>query len=184
MRAKHSPLLILTLLASGVAAPAQGIRSVYTTLRVGECKTLQERDGFLLMECPGVGGYKLQVEAHDINEMLIVVKPDGSKHTLSVGRIGRGGYPAIGFKAEWRVRGEKGKVVPVALIVRVTISEYAPADPGRREVAYLAVSKITPQEVCLTEAILAGRNSNAKARRLADDAAGKPCHEESGAAGP
>ncbi|HJU56959.1 MAG TPA: hypothetical protein VJ715_20405 [Pyrinomonadaceae bacterium] len=184
MLAKSSLPLILTLLASGVVASAQGMQSVYTTLRVGKCKTLGERESFRSMECPGVAGYKLQVEVHDITETLTVIGTDGSKHGLGVGHVGRGGFPAIGTRAEWRVRRERGKLVPVALIVRVTVSEYAGGDAPRREVSYLTVTKITPQEICITKSILAGRNSNMKARRLADKSAGEPCYEPSGPAGP
>lgn len=176
MRTKHSLPLILILLAPCVAATAQGIQSVYTTLRVGNCKTLEDHETYLIMECPGVAGYKLLVEAHDQNEMLTVVKPDGSKHELNVSLIGRGGYPAIGTRAEWRVRREKGKLVPIALIVRMNMSEYVGGEQSRRDVAYLAISKITPEKICMTESILADRNSNTKARRLADNSADKPCY--------
>jgi hypothetical protein len=176
MRAKHSLLLILTLLAPCVVASAQGIQSVYTTLRGDKCKTLKDEGAYMLLECPGVAGYKLHVNAVDMTEGLAVVKADGSKHDINVGQVS-GGYPSVGPTAEWRVRREKGKLVPIALIVRVVASEYVGGDPGRRDVAYLAISKITPEKICMTESILADRNSNMKARRLADSSADKPCYE-------
>ena len=186
MRAKHSLLLALTLLASTcVAASAQGVQSVYTTLDWKKCKTLEDSEDRRLSECPGVAGYKLLVEAADDNLGLTVVGADGSKHALSIAYIGRSGkFPEVGTRAEWRVRRERGKLVPVALIVRVTVSEYVGGDPGHREVPYLTVSKITPQEVCMTESILADRNSNRRARRLADNSASKPCYEPFGPHGP
>lgn len=179
MRAKHSLLLILTLLASGVVASAQAVQSVYTWFNWDKCKTLRENEeaaGYILMECPGIAGYKLQVESQDLRDGLTVVRPDGSTHELNFGYIGGGGFSSLGRRVEWRVRREKGKLVPFALIVRFTVSQYVGGDPGTREVPYLTVTKITPQKICLLEPILALRNSNIKARRLADDSADKPCY--------
>jgi hypothetical protein len=181
MRTKCSPLLILTLLASGVAASAQGVQSVYTTFDWKKCKTLEEDEqaaGYILVECPGIAGYKLHVDSQDSRDGLTVIRPDGSEHTLNVGYLGGGAFSSIGQRIEWRVRREKGGLVPIALIVRFSISEQGPN--GEREVPYLTVSKITPQKICLIESILAGRNSNVKARRLADNSADKPCYEPFG----
>jgi hypothetical protein len=183
MRAKHSPLLIVTLLASCVAASAQAVRSVYTTLRGDKCKTLKEEGSYTLLECPGVAGYKLRVDAVDLTEGLTVVKADGSEHEINVGQVG-GGYPSVGPTAEWRVRTEKGKLVPIALIVRVNVDTSADSGRGRKGVGYLTVSKITPEKICMTQSIRADRNANVKARRLADDSAGKPCYELRGPDGP
>ena len=176
MRAKHSLLLILTLLAPCAAASAQGTRSVYTTLRGDKCKTLKEEGSYTLLECPGVAGYKLHVDAVDLTEGLTVVKPDGSEHEINVGQVG-GGYASVGPTAEWRVRREKGKLIPIALIVRVSVDTYADSGRGRKEVAYLTVSKITPEKICMTQSIRADRSANTKARRLADSSADKPCYE-------
>ena len=175
MRTKHSLLLILTLLASGVVASAQGVQSVYTTLDWKKCKTLDETEDRRLSECPGVAGYKLHVDATDAYERLTLVKPDGSKHDLSIEQISGGKYHTLGPRAEWRVRREKGRLVPIALIVRVTVSEIVGGDPGHREVPYLSVAKITPEKICSLEPMSAGRNANLAARRLADSSADKPC---------
>ena len=176
MRARHSLLIILTLLAPCAAASAQGVQSVYTTLRGDKCKTLKDEGSYMLLECPGIAGYKLHVSAVDLSEGLAVVKADGSEHDINIGQVS-GGYPSVGPTAEWRVRRERGKLVPIALIVRVVASEYRGGDSDRRDVGYLAISKITPEKICMTESIRADRNSNIKARRLADSSADKPCYE-------
>jgi hypothetical protein len=177
MRTKYSLLLILTLLASGVMATAQAVQSVYTTLDWKKCKTLDDSEDRRLSECPGVAGYKLHVEASDAYEKLTLVKPDGSKHELYIEQISGGKFHELGPRAEWRVRREKGKLAPIALIVRVTVSEWVGGDPGHREVPYLSVAKITPEKICSLEPLPAGRNTNIAARRLADNSADKPCRK-------
>lgn len=183
MRLKFSLILILILLASGVVASAQGVQSVYTTFNYKKCKTLEENEeaaGYILLECPGIAGYKLHVDSQDLRDGLAIVRPDGSKHELNLGQIGGGGFSSLGRTVEWRVRREKGKLVPFALIVRFIVSEYVGGDAGSREIPYLTVTKITPQKICLLEPIRAGRNSNIAARRLADNSADKPCYEPLG----
>ena len=46
---------------------------------------------------------------------------------------------------------------------------------AKQENSYLAVTKITPTEICVTDKILSGANANEDARRAADTAATKPC---------
>ena len=68
---------------------------------------------------------------------------------------------------------QNGKLNPVALIIRYNASEN-PDQPDKTS-SYLAVSKITPTEICVTDKILSGPNANEDARRAADTAATKPC---------
>jgi hypothetical protein len=79
-------------------------------------------------------------------------------------------FSSLGAKAEWRVIGSK----PVGLIVRVKAFEQD--DPGApKRKSYLAVAKITPQEICVTDKIDSSANANQEARRRADAAMTKPC---------
>jgi hypothetical protein len=186
MRAKHSLILVLILLASGVVASAQGVQSIYTKLNGKQCKIIEEDEesaGYMLERCPGVAGYKLHVRSQDLRQGVSVIKPDGSEHELNLGYIGGGGFSFIGDKAEWRVRRERGKLVPIALILRITVSQYRGADDSK-DIPYLTVTKITPQKICMLEPTPAGRNANVAARRLADDSADKPCYEPYGPDGP
>jgi hypothetical protein len=82
-------------------------------------------------------------------------------------------FSHLGKKAEWRVSKAKGVVTPVALIVRFNASE-DPAKP-EKESSYLAVAKITNQEICITAKIAPSATANEDARKAADEAATKPC---------
>ena len=68
---------------------------------------------------------------------------------------------------------QKGRRAPVALIIRYNASE-DPEQPNKLS-SYLAVSKITPTEICVTDKISPGPKANDDARRAADSAATKPC---------
>lgn len=178
MRFKHVLLAICLTLGCAYAASAQAIQSVYTDLGGKSCKTLERDDeaaGYLLEQCAGVAGYKLQVVSGDDRQSITVVKPDGSKHELSFGLIGGGGFSGLGAKAEWRVKRENGKVVPIALIVRLNVSTN-PSEPDKTT-SYLTVTKITPREICLVEAIEPKPNANEAARAAADSSAAKPCYQ-------
>ena len=104
---------------------------------------------------------------------MTVVTPKGEKHSLDLWNVISGGFSSIGPKAEWRVARQNGKPVPVALIVRFNANEN-PEQPNKLS-SYLAVAKITPTEVCVTDKISPGPKANTDARRAADAAATKPC---------
>jgi hypothetical protein len=73
---------------------------------------------------------------------------------------------------------QNGKRFPVALIIRYNASE-DPEQPNKLS-SYLAVSKITPTEICVTDKILPGPKANEEARRAADAATTKPCLKQTG----
>lgn len=70
---------------------------------------------------------------------------------------------------------EGGQIVPIALIVRVYANEN-PYSPSERT-SYLAVAKITPEKICVTERIKDGAKVNEAARQAANASAEKPCLE-------
>ncbi|HEX8708360.1 MAG TPA: hypothetical protein VF723_08980 [Pyrinomonadaceae bacterium] len=175
---KYSLLLICLGALCAATASAQAIQSVYTDSRGKQCRTLERDDdaaGYLLQQCPGVAGYKVQVMSGDDRQNIIVVKPDGSKHELNFGQIGGGGFSDVGAKVEWRVARQRGRLVPIALIVRFNISEDS-SNP-QKITSYLTVTKITPRKICLIDTVHPGPNANEEARRLADGSASKPCFE-------
>jgi opacity protein-like surface antigen len=179
---KYFLLLICIMLAFSATASAQAVQSVYTDLSGKTCKTLEEdadSAGYMLEQCRGVAGYKLQVVSQDDRQTVVVVKPDGSKHELDLGVIGGGGFSGLRGKAEWRIKRQKGKIVPIALIIRLDVST-DPSD-STKITSFLSVSKITPQNICYIEAIDPSPDANVKARKLADSSADKPCYKlESG----
>ncbi len=152
---------------------ADSVTSVYSSL--SGCKTVstdRESDSST-QACRGVGGYNLRLEYGDARESITVISPDGKSYPLNFWEVLSSGFSSVGQKAEWRVTRKKGKVVPIALIVRFNASEN-PEDSSK-VTSYLAVAKITPQEICVTDKIAPSATANEEARRAADASADKPC---------
>jgi hypothetical protein len=159
-------------------AAAQSYKSVYTSLEQKQCRAVKlaksETDGYE-GRCRGVGGYALLLSEGDLRQNITVITPRGTKYSLDLWNVVSGGFSTVGPKAEWRMAMRNGKLAPVALIIRYNASE-DPEHPSKLS-SYLAVSKITPTEICVTDKISAGPKANADARRAADTAATRPCLE-------
>lgn len=163
--------LLLALFASSSISHAQN-RSVYTSLEAKQCRTIKiETTGAGDYEgrCHGVAGYSLTLIEGDLRQNIIVNTPKGSKHSLELWDVISGGFSSVGPKAEWRMAAK----APVALIIRYNASEN-PDNPDKRT-SYLAVAKITPTEICITDKISPSANANSEARSAADSAATRPC---------
>ena len=179
----HNIILKTTLLVSflvligAASVSAQAIQSVYTEINQKKCKMIAVDPGpgeSSTQRCPGVAGYKLLVLEGDLRQSITVIRPDGSKHELNLwSNVGGGGFSHLGPRAEWRVKNQKGKLVPIALIVRYEVSENA--ENANKTTSYLTVTKITSGQICLIESISPRSNQNAEARALADNSASKPC---------
>ena len=147
-------------------------RSVYTSLDEKQCRVIKsamnEDDGYEA-RCRGTAGYALLLSEGDLRQNITVVTPQGTKHSLDLWTVISGGFSSVGPKAEWRISNGK----PAALIIRYNASE-DPEQPNKLT-SYLAVSKITATEICVTDKIPSGARSNEDARRAADTAAAKPC---------
>jgi hypothetical protein len=167
--------IALSILAGALCVHAQSNRSVYTNLGEKSCKTIKSDSseaGSYVGLCPGVGGYKLQVEEGDLRQNIQVITPKGEKNSLELWNVVGSSFSSLGEKAEWRVKTLKGKVVPVALIVRYNVSN--PED-STRKTSYLAVTKITNDKICVTDKIGPGADANVSARAAADQSSTKPC---------
>lgn len=162
--------------ATLVPAPAGPITSVYSSL--SNCKKVASDVISSTHLCGGVGGYKLQREGSDDRESITVISPNGKKHQLEFWNVISSAFSHVGEKAEWRVTRKNGKMVPIALIVRFTSSEYS-GDTSKPTslISYLAVAKITPQKICVTDKIAPSNTANEEARVAADASADKPCVE-------
>jgi hypothetical protein len=178
MRKSVHPLMILVALGIlfGCASAGFGQTSLYSSL--SKCRKVASDVISSTHLCGGVGGYKLQREYGDDRESITVISPTGKKHQLEFWNVISSAFSHVGEKAEWRVTRKKGKVVPVALIVRFTASEYS-GDTSKPTslISYLAVAKITPQKICVTDKIAPSGTANEEARRAADASADKPCIE-------
>ena len=151
------------------AAFAQS-KSVYTTLVPDKCKTTDVDKGMpgnYSGRCPGVAGYKLEVYLDDERNSVGVVLPSKEVVGLDLWNYFRN-FSELGETAEWRLKGKK----PVALIVRLKVSDQGDGKPGT---SYLVVSKISNTSACVTDIVKPGKSQNAKAQSLADRASAKPC---------
>jgi hypothetical protein len=168
-------MLLVSLMS--LTAHAQSNQSLYTSLSEKQCKTIRSNPnegGSYVGICPGVAGYKLQIEEGDLRQNIQVIVPGGGKHSLELWSVVGSSFSSLGEKAEWRVKTQIGKPVPVALIVRYHVANPEDSTKGT---SYLAVAKITPAKICVTDKIGPGKNANLTARTTADNAASKPCLE-------
>jgi hypothetical protein len=153
------------------------LQSVYTSLAAPDCKTVStnEEGARSTQRCPGAGGYALLVEDADSRMSVTVVAPDGKKHDLRYWQVVTTAFSEIGRKAEWRVKRQGRRDVPVALIVRLNASE--DGEHPEKKTSYLVVAKVTPQQVCVTDRIAPAADANEQARSAADTASSRPCVE-------
>ena len=163
----------LLLLPCAAIAAGQPNNSVYTSLEEKQCRAIKNSTSDYEGRCRGVAGYALMLSEGDLRQNITVITPQGAKHSLDLWEVVSSAFSSVGPKAEWRMAKLNGKLSPVALIVRYNASE-DPDAPNKLS-SYLAVSKITPTEICVTDKILPGPSANDDARRAADTAATKPC---------
>lgn len=148
-------------------------RGVYTDLAADQCKTLETGQDCLRQRCPGFAGYGVIAEEGDLRQNLTLIAPGGKRHSLELWSVVSSAFSSLGPRAEWRAVGQAGIPVPVALIVRYNASEN-PDNPGQIT-SYLAVTKIIPTTVCVTDKIRPSTTANLEARKAADSSAGKIC---------
>ena len=167
---------MVTLFAFVAPAAAQTNHSVYTPLGDKQCRVIKSAeagDEGYEARCRGTAGYTLLLSEGDLRQNITVITPQGAKHSLELWDVISGGFSSVGPKAEWRIATQNKKSVPVALILRYSASE-DPEKPDKRT-SYLAVTKITPTEICVTDKISPGPTANEDARRTADASSSKPC---------
>ncbi len=156
----------------GLRLIAEAVDSVYTGIADCPVVELDEETGASSTLCEGIAGYELLVTDEDARMSVTVIAPDGSRHALDYWQVVTFAFSNLGTKAEWRVIDRDGERVPVALVVRVNASE---GDDASAITSYLAVAKITPEEICVTDRIEPDPDMNAAARRAADTAGNRPC---------
>lgn len=149
------------------AAEAAGAGSVYTDLTPAKCRPTAT--GSETRRCPGVAPYTLLAERDDDRASVTLASSDGKRYPLAFWDVVTPYFSRLGPRAEWRVTKEG---VPYGLIVRV--DTLASADASKTT-SFLAVAKIAPPAVCVTDRIAPGPTANTEARKAADLAAGKPC---------
>jgi hypothetical protein len=118
---------------------------------------------------------QLLVLDDDERMSITVVTEDRKEHPLDFWNVVTPAFSELGEKAEWRVVKRRGKVVPIALIARVTSTSDADGKPVSK--SYLAVSKITGSRICVTDRIDPGPRANEAARTAADTSCQRACRE-------
>jgi sulfur carrier protein ThiS len=161
-----------------ITFPARGqkVESIYTDLATKKCKTLESNAneaGYYRGLCKGTSNYQLEVIEGDIRQTINVITPNKKKFELNLWTTVSSAFSYTGQKAEWRVARVNGKIVPIALIVRFNASEN-PEDSSKTT-SYLVISKITKNEICVTDIVKPQVNANAEAVKLADKAKSKSC---------
>lgn len=173
---KFNGLILATsfLIVSAVSVNAQ-TSSVYTNLIGSGCKTVETNaeTGGAVQECKGFGKWSLMILDDDERMSINIVSPDKKTSELNFWSVVTTAFSSLGAKAEWRVKKEANGLTPIALIVRVNSSSDATGKMVRQ--SYLAVTKITAAEICVTDKIADGKNANQLARSAADNSANKSC---------
>ena len=141
----------------------------YRYTRIEDCPLLEsnpEEAGYFRYECPGAGGYKVQVIESDLRQTAEVIAPDGQGTALELSSVTGGGFSTLGKTLEWRGVERDGAFVPDALILRHDVV----TDPeGQDTTSYLVAVKLAAKP-CVTARIAPGPEQNAKAREAADAA--------------
>lgn len=140
--------------------------------RIEDCPLLEsnpEEGGYFRYECPGEGGYKVQVIESDLRQTAEVIAPNGQGTALELSSVTGGGFSTLGKTLEWRGVEREGAFTPDALILRHEVV----TDPeGQDTTSYLVAVKLAAKP-CITARIAPGPEQNAKAREAAD--AGGAC---------
>jgi hypothetical protein len=163
-------------LCFNTALAAAQVSSVYTDLSGKNCKLIEmdKETGNSVRMCPGVGGFRLSVAEDDACMSVSVMSPDHMEHPLDYWNIITRSFSSLGKKAEWRIAKHRGKITPIALIVRVNTFEQEESEYPKKK-SYLAVAKISPEEICVTDKIRSSMGANEEARRAADSSGKKEC---------
>lgn len=149
------------------------LSSVTTSLRNKDCAITTDEYGGSQGTCPGVGGYKLISLEGDLRASVNILSPNGAQHELNYWSVITGGFSSLGDSAEWRVEKHGNTILPKALIIPVIASENP--DNANVKTKYLAVAKITADEICVTDKILDGPKAASQARIAADSSGNKDC---------
>lgn len=114
----------LCIFASAIAlfsAPAQAATSLYSELHGKACQTVEadKGSGAASRLCRGVGGYHLLVHEANGQTSVDIVTPNNTVWPLEYWEVVTPGLSSVGRMAEWRMEMRNGKLVPVALLVRL-----------------------------------------------------------------
>lgn len=164
--------------SASTGRPDAAIQSLSTPLDASSCEQKTDKsdpDEIPYLLCPGVGGYSLIVRKVESGRKSVdVVDPAEQVHPLDFQEIITRAMSNLDGKAEWRVASRDGKQVPIALIVHVQARERLD-DPETVTTTYLAVAKLSPNAVCVTDRIPEGTKTPEQILNIADSAPDRAC---------
>lgn len=154
------------------------VKSVYTYLNPESCTEFIDQDdpnSTTHQLCDGVSGYALIMRHVDSGRKSIdVLTPRKKEFPLDYQEFITRHMSHLEDKAEWRILIKNQKEIPIALVVRVHVHE-SEDGPERITHSYLAVAKITSDEICITDRILDVSVSREQILNVADSAQKKEC---------
>ncbi len=169
---------VLSLSFLSASAFAGGLTTDYTPLKGKTCKTKKlgdENGGYFTTHCKGMAGYSVILDEGDSRSSLRFKRSGSAPMDVEGGLITDKQLSFIyvaGTKVEWRSTVEHGKKTPVAIIYRVAGQDDSDADVKNwKDIQFLQVAKITPNQICVIASVLADGNENATARQIADEKA-------------
>lgn len=168
-------LLLLTACSGRQDQPTGNITSQQTSLAESNCRKDTDpgdpNDTPYLI-CPGVAGYTLHVRQVESGRSSIdIVDPAGKAAPLNYHQTITTSMFAIGNSVEWRIEGG----TPIALATTIQAHEDL-TEPAKVTNTYIAVARITAQQVCVTDKLDQQANQSEEAiRRAADNARNRPC---------
>lgn len=136
----------ICLVASALALlslPAAAAPSRYSDLYGKQCRTTDLSPRGSTRECAGVAGYALAVHDDDDRTSVDVIAPNRAVYPLSYWDVVTPGYASVGQKAEWVMGARRGRVMPTALLVRLTRLDQR--DPGE----LIAVARLDRDGACV-----------------------------------
>jgi hypothetical protein len=152
--------------------------SIFTSLDAAACRREIDRSDpneTPYLVCPGAAGYALIVRRVESGRQSIdVVDAAQRVFPLNYHEFVTRHMSSLDARAEWRVTTTGGVQVPIALLVRVHAREDTD-DPEKVTHSWVAVAKLTANEVCVTDRIADGSLSDADLRAAADSARQRPC---------
>ena len=162
---------------SKTSIPTEKYTSIYTSISKGNCRAVSTDDEIesTVLECNGIANYTLKILIEDARQSITVISPQKKEFPLDYWQVITPYFSFLGDKAEWRILKTNNKITPISLIVRVNATEQKTVDGEIKQVSYLAVAKITPKKICVTNKIPPIKNANKIARLAADKSTNKPC---------
>jgi len=137
----------MTLLGTHAAAAT----SIVTDLYGKACKTVDTDpgSGANTRLCKGVGGYSLLVHEANAQTSVDIVTPANAVYPLEYWEVVTPGLSSVGRKAEWRVEHRHGKLVPVALLVRLDTANEETSGPRIKSGGIITAARIERDGACV-----------------------------------